>query len=157
MNWFIKLSYFSIRCTPGQEQRQQGPPKLVKVIVVDDTEASGDLGGGCGCCCCGGGGTGDIPLWPRGISRHTRLVDDLNQSVHIKNSITHFHTGDRGCANFEMWLRLWEEWVFEPNCLNWFLKSLSVRVEYHSEFPRNLYLRCGPGSLYQIFIELDDI
>ena len=50
-------------------------------------------------------------------------------------SITHFHAGDRGCPNFDIWLRLLKEWVFEPNCLNWFLKSLSVWVEYHSEFP----------------------
>ena len=34
-----------------------------------------------------------------------------------------------------MWLRLLKEWVFEPNCLNWFLKSLLVWVEYHLEFP----------------------
>ena len=49
--------------------------------------------------------------------------------------ITHFHTRDRGCANLEMWLRLWKEWVFDPNCLNWFLKSLSVYVKYHLDFP----------------------
>ena len=46
-----------------------------------------------------------------------------------------FHNGDRGCENFEMWLRLLKEWLFEPNCLNCFLKSLSVWVEYHPEFP----------------------
>ena len=27
----------------------------------------------------------------------------------VCNSITHFHTGDRGCANFEMCLRLLKE------------------------------------------------
>ena len=46
-----------------------------------------------------------------------------------------FHNGDRGCKNFEMWFRLLKEWVFEPNCLNWFLKSLLIWVEYHLEFP----------------------
>jgi len=55
-------------------------------------------------------------------------------TANLEASITHFHTGDRGCANFEMWLRLFKEWVFEPNCLNWFLKSISVWVEYHIEF-----------------------
>ena len=50
-----------------------------------------------------------------------------------------------------MWLRLLREWVFEPNCLNWFLKSLSVWVEYHFVFPRNLYLQHGPASLTFIY------
>ena len=49
-----------------------------------------------------------------------------------------------------MWLRLLKEWVLEPNCLNWFLRSLLVWVKYHLEFPSNLYLQRGPGSLSSI-------
>ena len=64
---------------------------------------------------------------------------------HDSSGITHFHTGDRGCANFQMWLRLLREWVFEPICLNWFLKSLLVWVE---NFPLPL------SQAWTCFIEL---
>ena len=60
-----------------------------------------------------------------------------------------FHHGDRGCANYEMWLRLLKEWVFEPNCLNWFLKSLSLGGIVF-RISRSFYLRHGPGSFWSI-------
>ena len=50
-------------------------------------------------------------------------------------TMSQFHTGEIEVAQILKCKRASSEWVREPNCLNWFLKSFSAWVEYHLEFP----------------------
>ena len=62
-----------------------------------------------------------------------------------------FHTRDRGCENFDMWLRLLKEWVYEPNCLFELILEITLSlVGISFRISRNLYLICGPGSFSSV-------